>query len=118
MVSARKAGAHMSEAGSPEFGSTSRMETGEVLERWSRVAAQSDRNAVHHALFTIVDGSLPHTYRVVEDAHIRNELYVIVKDDLVMKLRVNDINDFSSFEILGIGPRNHFAAPHDGQPTS
>lgn len=93
----------------------SRMETDEVLEHWARTASQADRNAVHKALFAILDGSLFRTYRIVENVHMRKELYVIVKDDLVLRLRINDINDFDSFDIIGIGPPDHFSTPHDGQ---
>jgi uncharacterized protein DUF6235 len=93
------------------------MESDEVLERWAATATQADRNHIHKALFAILDGSLFHTYRIVEDARIEHELYVIVKDDLVLKLRVNDINDVSSFDIIAIGPRDHFSAPQDGQHT-
>jgi hypothetical protein len=95
---------------------TSRMETDEVLALWTRTARQADLNAVHKALFAMLDGSLFHTYRVVEDVQLPNELYVIVKDDLVLKLRVHDINDISSFDIIAIGPRDHFST-QDGQPS-
>lgn len=97
---------------------TSRMETDAVLDRWARTARQADRNAVHKALFAILDGSVLRTYRVVEDAQLPNELYIIVKDDLVLKVRVADVNDFSSFEIVGIGPRDFFSTSQDGQHTS
>jgi hypothetical protein len=92
-----------------------RMETDEVLGQWARTASQADRNAVHKALFAMLDGSLFQTYRIVENVQMQNELYVIVKDDLVLKLRVNDINDVDSFDILDIGPPDHFSTPHDGQ---
>lgn len=107
----------MSKPGDPDFHATSRMESDAVLEQWTRTASQADRNTVHKALFAILDGSLFQTYRIVEDARIQNELYVIVKDDLVIQLRVDDINDFRSFEIIRIGPRDHFSAPQDGQHT-
>jgi hypothetical protein len=93
------------------------METSEVLERWTRTAQQADVNAVHRALFAVLDGSLFRTYRIVEDPRLPNELYVIVKDDLVLKIQVNDINDVRSFDILAIGPRDHFSNSQDGQHT-
>ena len=79
-----------------------RMETGHaVLESWSQTATQSKRNAVYKALFAMQDGSLFRTYRIVDDYQRPNELYVIVRDDLVMKVRVNC---FDSFGIVAIGP--------------
>jgi Family of unknown function (DUF6235) len=79
-----------------------RLETGiEVLEDWAETASQSKKNAVYRALFAMIDGSLFRTYRVVDDFQRSNELYVIVKDDLVMKIRVNC---FDSFGVVGIGP--------------
>jgi hypothetical protein len=78
-----------------------RLETGlEVLEEWSDAALQSQRNAIYKALFAMQDGSLFRRYRIVDDFQRPNELYVIVKDDLVMKIRVNC---FDSFGIVHIG---------------
>lgn len=79
-----------------------RMETGhDVLESWAENASQSRKNAVYKALFAMLDGSLFRTYRIVDDFQRPNELFVIVKDDLAMKIR---IHCFDSFGIVGIGP--------------
>jgi len=79
-----------------------RLETGlTVLADWSEHASQSAKNAVHKALFAMVDGTLFHTYRIIDDYQRPSELYVIVKDDLVMKIR---ISCFDSFGIVHIGP--------------
>jgi hypothetical protein len=79
-----------------------RMETGlDVLESWAETASQSRKNAVYKALFAMLDGSLFRSYRIVDDFQRPNELYVIVKDDLAMKIRVHC---FDSFGIVGIGP--------------
>lgn len=79
-----------------------RLETGlEVLEDWTQTAPQSQKNAVHQALFAMVDGTLFRNYRVVDDYQRPSELFVIVKDDLVMKIRVNC---FDSFGVVHIGP--------------
>lgn len=84
--------------GTPRF----RMETGlEVLDEWAETATQSKKNAIYKALFAMQDGSLFRTYRVVDDFQHANELYVIVKDNLVMKIRVNCVD---SFGIVEIGP--------------
>jgi hypothetical protein len=79
-----------------------RLETGiEVLTDWAESASEEHKDAVHTALFAMVDGSLFRTYRVVDDYQRPSELFVIVRDDLVMKIRVNC---FDSFGIVHIGP--------------
>ena len=79
-----------------------RLETGrDVLEEWAETASQSKKNVIYKALFAMVDGSLFRTYRVVDDFQRPNELFVIVKDNLVMKIR---INCFDSFGVVAIGP--------------
>lgn len=79
-----------------------RLETGiEVLEEWTETARQTHKNAVYKALFAMLDGSLFRTYRVVDDFQRPSELFVIVRDDLVMKIR---INCFDSFGVVHIGP--------------
>lgn len=62
-----------------------RLETGlDVLHEWALTAAQSRKNAVYKALFAMLDGTLFRTYRIVDDFQRPSELYVIVKDDLVV----------------------------------
>lgn len=88
-----------------------RLETGlDVLDEWSSSANQSQKNAVHKALFAMLDGTLFRTYRVVDDYQRPSELFVIVKDDLVMKIR---INCFDSFGIVHLGPPRRSAGFHD-----
>lgn len=79
-----------------------RMETGlDVLEDWAEDASPRAKNAVYKALFALQDGSLFRTYRVIDDFQHPNELFVIVRDDLVMKIRVNCVDSFS---VVAIGP--------------
>jgi hypothetical protein len=79
-----------------------RMETGlDVLEDWAESADPHEKNAVYKALFAMQDGSLFRTYRVIDDFQRANELFVIVRDDLVMKIRVNCVDSFS---VVAIGP--------------
>jgi hypothetical protein len=79
-----------------------RLETGlDVLDTWAETASQGQKNAVYKALFAMLDGSLFRTYRIVEDFQRASELYVIVKNDLMMKIR---INCFDSFGVVSIGP--------------
>ena len=87
--------------GTPRY----RLETGlDVLEIWAETASQSKKNAVYKALFAMQDGSLFRTYRVIDDFQRPNEVFVIVKDDLVMKIRVNCVD---SFDIVAINSCGH-----------
>jgi hypothetical protein len=79
-----------------------RLDTGvEVLDEWARSATQTRKNAIYRALFAMVDGALFRTYRVIDDFQRPNELFVIVRDDLMMKIRINSLE---SFDIVHIGP--------------
>lgn len=90
------------EHGSITPGTRFRLEAGyEVLEDWSSRVSQTHKNAVYEALFAMLDGSLLRTYRVIDDLQRPNELVVIVRDDLVLRIR---INCFDSFKIVHIGP--------------
>jgi hypothetical protein len=79
-----------------------RMDNGlDVLDVWAETATQSRKNAVYKALFAMQDGSLFRTYRVIDDFKLPNEVFVIVKDNLVMKIRINCVD---SFDVVAIGP--------------
>jgi len=79
-----------------------RMDNGlDVLDVWAETANQSKKNAIYRALFAMQDGSLFRTYRVIDDFKHLNEVFVIVKDDLVMKIRINSLD---SFDVMAIGP--------------
>lgn len=78
-----------------------RMDTGlDVLEEWADSATQSEKNAVYKALFATSEGSVFRSYRTVDDMQRPNEFFVLVKDNLVIKLRVTC---FDSFGIVYIG---------------
>jgi uncharacterized protein DUF6235 len=80
-----------------------RMDTGlEVLEDWTDTAKQSVKNAMYKALFAVADGSVFRTYKIVDDLQRPSEFFVLVRDDLVLKIRVNS---FDSFGITYIGSR-------------
>jgi Family of unknown function (DUF6235) len=79
-----------------------RMDTGlDILEHWADTATQSAKNAVYKALFAVSDGSVFQVYRTVDDMQRANEYFVLIKKDLVLKIRVNC---FDSFGIAYIGP--------------
>jgi hypothetical protein len=81
-----------------------RMETGlEVLDHWAETATETDKEAVYTAMFAMIDGTLFKSYRIVDDFQHLSELYVLVNDDLAVKIR---INSFDSFGIVHIVPRD------------
>lgn len=77
------------------------MDTGaDVLAAWGETASQSYKNAVYRTLFSMLDGTLFRTHNVVDDAKASSEFLVVLKADLVVKLRINSLN---SFGIVYIG---------------
>jgi hypothetical protein len=87
--------------GTPRF----RMDAGfDVLEDWAETASQAKKNAVYKALFAMQDGTLFRNYRVIDDFQRPNEVFVIVRDNLTMKIRVNCVD---SFDVVAIGPCGH-----------
>jgi hypothetical protein len=89
------------------------MEDGfDALEEWSETASQSKRNAVYKALFAMQDGTLFRSYRVIDDFQKANEVFVIVKDDLAMKIRIKSVD---AFDVVAIGPCGHTADLQNGK---
>jgi hypothetical protein len=77
------------------------LDTGaDVLETWAETATQSYKNAIYSSLFAMLEGSLLHTHNVVDDHQAPSEFFVVIKEDLVLKLR---LNGFDSFGIVYIG---------------
>lgn len=80
-----------------------RMDTGvDVLETWTNDATQREKNTVYAALFAMTERSLLRAYRVVDDEVELSEFFVLLPDDLVIKMRVHS---FDSFGLVYIGPR-------------
>ena len=80
-----------------------RMDTGiEVLESWMDSATQDAKTAVYKALFAMTGRTLLRDYHTVDDDHRLSEFFVLVDDDLVVKMRVHC---FDSFGLVYIGPR-------------
>lgn len=78
-----------------------RLGTGiEVLDAWTATASQIDVNAMTDALFAIVERTVYTRYPVVEDSALARELVVVVRDDLAMRIRLDDVETFS---ILFVG---------------
>jgi hypothetical protein len=73
----------------------------DVLAKWAETATQSYKNAIYRSLFSMLEGSLFRTHNVVDNHRVPNEFFVIVREDLVLKLR---LNGFDSFGVVYIGP--------------
>jgi hypothetical protein len=76
------------------------------LDQWEASAGQVEKNAVHQALFAIMDGSVFTRYEVLDDANRGREFFIVVREDLVIKASVNW---YDAFAVLYIGPPD--AAP-------
>ncbi|MEU8774906.1 DUF6235 family protein [Streptomyces sp. NPDC048606] len=73
----------------------------ERLERWSETAGQIERNAVHKALFAVADRSVFRSYETYDDAVEPLDLFVRVREGLVLKVRIRDLD---TFDIAHVGP--------------
>jgi hypothetical protein len=72
----------------------------EVLAGWSDTASQVEKNAMHKALFAMADCSVFGTYEILDDCERPREFYIMVKGELVVKIR---IHDFETFGIVYLG---------------
>jgi hypothetical protein len=73
-----------------------RLDTGlSLLEQWSATASQTQKNSVYKALFAVTDGSVFRRYIVFDDREHSREFSVMVKEDLVIKIRILDVDAFA-----------------------
>ncbi|MGX7826125.1 DUF6235 family protein [Actinokineospora sp. 24-640] len=56
------------------------------LEEWAATAGQADKNALYKMLFAVADGSVFRTYKVLDDVQMVGEFFVLVREDLVVKV--------------------------------
>jgi alkyl hydroperoxide reductase subunit AhpC len=71
------------------------------LEEWAEDARQTQKNQVYKALFAITDGSVASSYGVLADKEDPNAHFVLVREDLVIKVNYPDRDTFG---ISYIGP--------------
>ena len=71
------------------------------LETWAATAGQIDKNAVYKALFAVSDGTVFQNYKVLDDVHQAREFFIMVRQDLVVKICFHETD---AFGILYIGP--------------
>jgi hypothetical protein len=73
-----------------------RLDTGlSLLEQWAQTANQTQKNAVYKALFAVTDGSVFRNYIVFDDREHSREFSVMVKEDLVVKICILDVDSFA-----------------------
>jgi hypothetical protein len=75
----------------------------ELLENWAEVAGQVAKNAMYEALFAVLDGSVFHSYDVVDHYACPGEFTVMVKDDLVVRVCVKGTTMFGISFIGRVG---------------
>jgi len=73
------------------------------LEQWAANAGPAQKNIVYKALFAVTDGTVFRTHFVLRDSQRAQQYFVLVKDDLVVKIW---FSRFYTFGILYIGPRD------------
>jgi hypothetical protein len=73
----------------------------DLLADWTAAATQADRNTIYAILFSVADHSVFTTRTVIDDTENHMEFFVLARNDLTVKIR---IDDFDSFAILYIGP--------------
>jgi hypothetical protein len=73
-----------------------RLDTGlALLEQWAATASQTQKNSVYKALFAVTDGSVFRNYIVFDDRDHTREFTVMVKEDLVVKICILDVDAFA-----------------------
>lgn len=73
-----------------------RLGTGiEVLDAYLDTAGEADTIAVTNALFAIVERTVYRRYPVIDDSTAVRELVVVIRDDLALRVRLDDVEKFS-----------------------
>ncbi|HET9141405.1 DUF6235 family protein [Actinophytocola sp.] len=67
----------------------------EQLDAWSEQAGQAAKNALYKALFAVTDGSVFRAYGVLPDRQSAQEHFVLVREDLVLKVSFTDEDAFA-----------------------
>lgn len=78
------------------------------LDRWSRAAGQSDKNAAYRALFAVADGTVHRGYEIRDDPGGSGEFSILVRRDLVIRVCRHGRE---AFGIVYIGSRHHAPTP-------
>ena len=73
----------------------------DLLADWTAGATQADRNTIYAIMFAVADHSVFTAHMVIDDTENHMEFFVLARNDIAVKIR---IDDFDSFAILYIGP--------------
>ena len=83
-------------------GKTLKLDSGwQQLEEWADNARHLEKNHLYKALFAITDGSVGHHYGLLQDKEDPHAHFILVREDLVLKVNYPDRD---SFGISYIGP--------------
>ena len=74
----------------------------ETLEQWAADARHVQKNLLYKALFSVTEGSVFERYAVLQDTQNPLEHFVLVREDLVVKIGFQP--DCEGFGIQFIGP--------------
>jgi hypothetical protein len=66
----------------------------DVLDAWTETAGEADVIAVAAALFAIVERTVYNEYPVIDDSTVARELIVVVRDNLAIRVRLEDVEKF------------------------
>lgn len=66
----------------------------DVLNAWSETATAADTAAVADALFSVVERAVYYAYPVIDDSTVARELVVVVRDNLAVRIRLDDVEKF------------------------
>lgn len=85
-----------------EGGRYRRLSSGlQLLDSWAENASLIEKNAVYQALFAVSNGSVFRRYSVVSGPERAHDFFVLVRDNLIIKIRMKG---FDAFGIEYIGP--------------
>jgi uncharacterized protein DUF6235 len=73
----------------------------ELLDQWADGAGQAAKNVMYKALFAILEGSVFRSYDIVDHEARPGEFTVMVRDDLVVRVRVHDADTTFGIDFIG-----------------
>ncbi len=87
----------------------------DVLNEWADDATGVDITAVFDALFSVVERAVYYHYPVIDDSTLARELVVVVRDDLAIRIRLDDV---ATFGIVFIGPTGAALEAHRSESSA
>lgn len=83
-----------------------RLDTGlQQLDEWTESANQVEKNALYESLFAVLNGTVFRRYRILNDLERPHEFFVVVRENLVVKIHFDHADTFGILYIgVPIGP--------------